>query len=161
MKTIKTNIRKIALGFFLLTAVTANAQEIGLRYGNNQNGNLAIDGVFAFKNSRIHADLSFTNSLLGNGLGAAVLYDFSYRALKNEYWSFYSGLGVAANYSGSNEILGGSLDLGGAFELGTEYKFDGAPIVIGIDWRPTIMIIGSKSLELGRWGLNARYVFTN
>ena len=57
----------IILFFVIGFAQVSFGQEIGVRFGDTVGGDGAIDGVFAFKKSRIHADVSFGNGGLEEG----------------------------------------------------------------------------------------------
>lgn len=72
------------------TLYYANAQEVGVRFGNVSGGPVAIDGVFGVgKFSRIHADLSFGD----DGAGIDALWDFIYKPLGDEAFNWYAGVG--------------------------------------------------------------------
>ena len=125
-------MRKISLiaSFFILCSLTSFAQEVGIRLGNATGGNAAVDIVFSTsKYSRIHADVSF-----GNGLGVDLLWNFLYLPLENEALNWYAGVGPYA-------FIGDPFQLGVVGELGLEYHFSGAPIALGVDWRPYFRLI--------------------
>ena len=104
----------------------AKSQEIGIRFGDALGGKYAVDGIFALGDfNRIHADLAF-----GDGFGVEALYDFLYRPLSGEAFYWYVGAGVSLGSVNDN------FKLGIAGEIGLEYHFNGAPIALGIDWRP-------------------------
>lgn len=152
---------KIALVslMFLGIAVTSNAQEVGIRFGNNWNNNVAIDAIFgAGKYSRIHADLSF-----GHGVSAEALWDFVYRPLGSDGINWYAGVGLST-FFGSTENSDNTTDdsdfqLGIPGEIGLEYRFRKAPLALGIDWRPVFVIVDNTSFSAGEFGVNFRYVF--
>ncbi|MBC2844775.1 outer membrane insertion C- signal [Winogradskyella flava] len=139
-------MRIIVLGLVLLLSTTINAQEIGVRFGEVTGNNIAVDGVFEFDGSRIHANVSF-----GDGLGLDALYDFIYESLEDElYW--YAGVGAST-------FIEDDFNLGVSGEIGLEYQFDSAPIVIGFDYRPTFWIIDDTSFKWDGFGVNVRYRF--
>ena len=143
-------MKKIVLLLILILgiAVLCNAQEVGVRFGDNAGGNVAVDGVFgASKFSRIHADVSF-----GSGVAIDVLWDFFYRPLGGEAFNWYIGAGPYA-------FLGDPFRLGLAAEVGLEYRFQGVPLVIGGDWRPRLRIIDNTDFDWGGFGFNVRLVF--
>ena len=75
-------IKLLGLVLFLVTAsfYQANAQELGLRFGNFNGNNVAVDGVFALGEfSRVHADVSFG----GNGVGIDALWNPIYRPVNS------------------------------------------------------------------------------
>ena len=139
----------LILVFSFTTILFANAQEIGVRFGDIASGNnVALDGVFSTsKFSRIHADISF-----GHGVGIDVLWDFAYRPLGGEAFNWYAGVGPYIR-------IDDPFNLGIAGELGLEYKFKSVPIALGLDWRPGLNIIESTDFHAGGFGLNVRYVF--
>ena len=127
---------------------TANAQELGVRFGSITGGNVAIDGIFSMGEfSRIHADVSF-----GNGVGIDVLWDFLYRPLPGEAFNWYVG-------AGPYTFIGSNFELGVVGEIGLEYHFNEVPLAIGIDWRPYLRIIDNTDFGAEGVGLNVRYVF--
>jgi hypothetical protein len=127
---------------------SAGAQELGLRFGSVTAGNVAIDGIFSTgKFSRLHADLSF-----GNGMGADLLWDFIYKPLGKEPINWYLGAGPYIQ-------IDDPFWFGVAGEIGLEYRFNGAPIALGLDWRPRLSIVEVTDLHVEGFGLNVRYVF--
>jgi len=127
----------------------AGAQELGVRFGDiSSANNFAIDGIFSSgKFSRIHADLSFGDG----GVGVDALWDFIYKPLGVESFNWYLGAGP---YIRIDEPFW----LGVAGEVGLEYKFKGAPIALGLDWRPSVSIIEETDFHPGGFGLNIRYI---
>ena len=133
----------------MIFASVASAQEIGLRWGDVTGGQVAIDGVFSMGQfSRTHADISFGNS----NVGIDLIWDFIYRPLKGEAFRWYAGAGAFTAF-GDNFILGV------VGELGLEYKFNGVPISISGDWRPSLQIIDNTNFSATGFGINVRYVF--
>ncbi len=125
-----------------------NAQELGLRFGEMTGNNIAIDGILNFKTSRLHTDISF-----GDGVGVDIIYDFIYSpisASSNMY--YYLGMGVVT-------LFYSEFEMGATGEVGFEYRFDGIPFVIGLDYRPSIIVIGSTNFHWNGFGVNMRYVF--
>ena len=125
-----------------------NAQELGIRFGNVTNNDVAVDGVFSLgKYSRIHADISF-----GDGVGVDVLWDFINKPIGVENLNWYAGVGPSM-------VIDNDFLLGVSGEIGLEYRFDSAPIALGLDWRPTFWIVENTDFHAGGFGFNARYVF--
>jgi len=140
-------MKKLILLLTVFVSLSANAQEIGIRFGEVSGNNIAVDGVFDLNGSRIHANVSF-----GDGIGLDALWDFVYKPLSNESINWYAGVGPSV-YFGDDFFLGVS------GEIGLEYIFDGVPIVIGLDYRPTFWIVENTEFEWGGFGLNVRYRF--
>jgi len=148
----KKNFKSLVaiLAIVISSAFSSNAQEVGLRFGGtNGAGGVAIDGVFGLGQfSRIHADLGFYKG----GIGIDALWDFLYKPLGNEAFKWYLG-------AGPSTYIGDDFDLGISGEIGLEYHFKGAPIALGLDWRPTFWIIDTTRFGADSFGLNVRYVF--
>lgn len=142
--------RIVFVMYLLCLGQFVNGQEIGFRLGDVAGGNAAIDGVFSIgKFNRIHTDVSF-----GNGsLGVEALWDFIYKPVEGESLKWYVGIGPS--------VLLGTPDpfIGASGEIGLEYRFEDVPIVLGLDWRPTLWILEDTQLSAGGFGFNARYVF--
>ncbi len=131
----------------LLAAVLANAQEVGVRFGNVSGGNVALDAVFSTtKFSRVHTDLSF-----GDGIAIDIIWDFQYKPLGNEAFDWYVGVGP---YS----YLGSPFQLGLIAEFGLEYHFKDIPLAIGGDWRPFLRVIDHTDVGWNGFGFNVRLV---
>ena len=135
--------------FAIATVIYANAQEVGIRFGGtNSFGGAAIDGVFGTGSGRIHGDLGFYRG----GLGVDALWDFLYKPLGDEAFNWYLG-------AGATTYIGDDFWLGVCAEVGLEYKFTGAPITIGADWRPSLWVVPETTFGAGSFGLNVRYRF--
>ncbi|MBL7849197.1 MAG: outer membrane insertion C- signal [Cyclobacteriaceae bacterium] len=147
MKNIRILFVTLVLG--LIGATNANAQELGIRFGNalGNKSSVAIDGIFALgKYSRIHADVSF-----GNGVALEALWDFLYRPIPDSPVNWYVG-------AGPSMYISSPFALGAAGEIGAEYRFTEIPLAVGIDYRPTLVIV-EKTDFVNSFGINIRYVF--
>jgi len=141
-------IKKIIALFVLLISIQLNAQEVGLRFGEVTGNNIAIDGVFNFNGSRIHADVSFGD----DGVGIDALYDFIYKPIGEEAINWYAGVGAST-------YIEDEINLGASAEIGLEYIFKKAPIVIGVDYRPTLWFVDDTDFKWDGFGINIRYKF--
>ncbi len=134
---------------FIVANQFANAQEIGIRFGDVSGGDVAVDGIFSLdKYSRIHANVSFGDG----GVGLDALWDFLYKPVDGESLKWYVGVGPSM-------VINDDFLLGASGEIGLEYRFQEAPIAIGLDWRPTFWIVEETDFHAGGFGLNVRYVF--
>jgi hypothetical protein len=134
---------------FIFVSVVGYSQELGVRFGDVLGNNVALDGLFRVGEfSRIHADLSFGN----NGVGVEALWDFLYRPLGGEAVNWYVGVGPSLGFFDT-------FILGASGEIGLEYKFNGVPISISGDWRPTFILLENTNFWAGGFGFNVRYVF--
>lgn len=142
-------MKKIILLFLLafLCFQAGRAQEIGARFGNVVGNYAALDLAWAMNNGRIHADVSF-----GNNVGIEALYDFLFAPLGDESLYYYVGLGAYV-------WIGNPLGLGIPAEAGLEYRFESAPLALGIDWRPAFQILDNTTFYTNRFGFNIRFVF--
>jgi len=140
----------IVLAAFMLLSFVGFSQELGIRIGDVVGNDAAIDAVFKTgKFNRLHADVSF-----GNGVGVEVLWDFLYRpfSIEGEGFNWYVG-------AGPSMFLDDPFFLGISGEIGIEYRFNGVPIALGLDWRPTFFIIEDTDFRTEGFGFNARYIF--
>ena len=140
----------IVLASFLLLSFVGFSQELGIRLGDVVGNDAAIDAIFQTgKFNRLHADVSF-----GNGVGVEVLWDFLYRPfnIEGEGFNWYVG-------AGPSMLIEDPFFLGVSGEVGLEYRFDGVPIALGLDWRPTFYIIEDTDFRADGFGFNARYIF--
>lgn len=143
-------MKKLLLVLAFIGAIQfARAQEIGIRFGDVSGGDVAVDGVFSLGNmSRVHADISFGDG----GVGIDALWDFIYKPVDGESLKWYVGVGPSM-------VINDEFLLGASGEIGLEYRFQEAPIAIGLDWRPTLWIVEETKFYTGGFGLNVRYVF--
>ncbi|MBL8002106.1 MAG: hypothetical protein JNL05_09110 [Flavobacteriales bacterium] len=126
----------------------ASAQELGIRVGDVVGNTVAIDGMMSLGEfSRVHADVSF-----GDGLGVEALYDFLYKPLGAEAFNWYVGVGPSM-------LIDDPFYLGISGEVGLDYHFNGVPLSLSLDWRPTFWLIEETDLSGRGFGLNVRYVF--
>lgn len=140
----------------LFVAGNLKAQEIGVRFGGMSGyGGAALDGTFGVGAGRIHADLGFFN----NGFAAEALWDLLYQPLGNEPFNWY--LGVGPSMAIWDTGTGSAFQLGASGEVGLEYHFNGAPLALGVDWRPTFWLLENTSFQAGGFGLNLRFVLNN
>jgi hypothetical protein len=138
----------VVLLSFLTIGYTASAQELGIRFGDVLGNTVAVDGLFQIGEfSRVHADLSF-----GDGVGIEALYDFLYKPLGTDGFSWYVG-------AGPSMLIDDPFYLGFSGELGLDYHFSAVPISLSLDWRPTFWLIEKTSFRAEGFGLNVRYVF--
>jgi len=133
---------------FIFCSYIASSQEVGVRLGDVLGNTIALDAVFGTGDfNRIHTDLSF-----GTNFGLEVLWDFAYHPFGGEAFYYYVGVGPSFLFSDP-------LFFGISGELGLEYHFNGVPIAVGADWRPTYFIVEDANFEAGSFGFNARFVF--
>ena len=144
-------MKKIALLFTIILSSVAFSQEVGLRFGEFTGNSVGIDAVFDFEGKRVHANASFGTY----HFGATAIYDFIHTPIEASNFYYYIGAGATTSLPLKSES---SFWLGGTAEAGIEYRFD-FPLVVGLDYRPTLYIIRETQLDWGNFGLNVRYVF--
>ena len=141
----------LLLTAFALISFVGFSQEIGVRFGEVLGNNVAVDAMFSTgKYNRLHADVSFGSP----GVGAELLWDFLYRPFNVDAAAFNWYVGV-----GPSILIGDPFLLGASGEVGFEYRFEGVPIALGLDYRPTFFIIEDTNFDWGGFGFNARWVF--
>ena len=147
MKLLKILSLVLFLGLF--SALESQAQEVGIRFGNVNGNNVAVDGVFALGDfSRVHADVSFGN----DGVGIDALWNPIYDDISTSDFKWYAGFGPSL-------FLSDNFKFGVAGEIGAEYPFADVPLTLGLDWRPYFIIVEDTSFDAGGFGLNIRWRF--
>lgn len=145
MKTLKLLV--LVFGLALFATLESQAQEVGIRFGNVNGNNVALDGVFALGEfSRVHADLSFGN----DGVGIDALWNPVYDDIASSDFKWYAGFGPSL-------FLSENFRFGVAGEIGAEYPFSEIPLTIGLDWRPYFILVEDTSFDAGGFGLNIRW----
>lgn len=141
-------LKKVLIVSLFLFSFHLSAQEVGLRFGDMNGNNIAIDATMPIKDKRIHATVSF-----GSNVGLDALYDFAVASIfRSPDLHYYAGIGLTT-------LFASDFKLGVMGELGIEYSFPRTPIAIGLDYRPAIMIIDKMDFVYGNFGLNVRYRF--
>ncbi|MCB0495267.1 MAG: outer membrane insertion C- signal [Cyclobacteriaceae bacterium] len=146
MKKIVSVFALAGLVFFASHNAQAQTEgyELGLRFGDYFAAGAGIDFAMPLSANRLHATADF-NSV---GVGVTALYDWQFPFA--EGFMFYPGVGASV-------LIGDPFLLGITGDVGVEYQFP-FPLTLGIDFRPTIPIVGDYSFRPG-WGLNARWRF--
>jgi hypothetical protein len=90
-------------------------------------------------------------------LGAEYQHHFDIPSVDGLKW--YVGAGMGFIFYKSYFGYGGGTGVAIRPVGGIEYQVSGAPINIGFDWRPMILVSGGSGFEGGRFGLAARYTF--
>lgn len=139
----------LVVGLALISTFELQAQELGLRFGNVNGNNVALDGVFSLGDfSRVHADVSFGNG----GVGIDALWNPIYDNISDSDFKWYAGFGPSL-------FLADNFKFGVAGEIGAEYLFIDVPITIGLDWRPYFILVEETTFNAGGFGLNIRWRF--
>jgi len=140
--------KHILIGALVFFSIHISAQEVGLRFGDMNGNNIAIDATMPIKDKRVHATVSF-----GSNVGVDALYDFALASIfRSPDLHYYVGIGLTT-------LFASDFKLGVIGELGIEYSFPQTPLAIGIDYRPAIMIIDKMDFIYGNFGFNVRYRF--
>ena len=142
-------MKKIGFLFlFLFIGAHLEAQEVGVRFGDMDGNNIAIDATIPIKYKRIHTTVSF-----GDNVGLDVLYDFAVNpVIKNSGFNYYAGVGLTT-------LFASDFKLGVMGELGFEYRFRSIPLVAGLDYRPAVIVIEKMDFIYANFGFNFRYAF--
>ena len=142
-------MKKIAfLLLFVSGCLGLSAQEVGLRFGDMDGNNFAIDAVIPIKQRRIHTSVTF-----GDNVGWDALYDFVVAPVfKNSGFNYYAGIGLTT-------LFASDFKLGVMGELGFEYRFRSIPLVAGLDYRPAVIVVEKADFIYANFGFNFRYAF--
>lgn len=133
---------------FLTLGISLQAQEVGLRFGDMDGNNIAIDATIPVKDKRIHASVSF-----GDNVGIDAIYDFAVNPVfNNSGFYYYTGIGLTS-------LFASDFKLGVMGELGFEYKFRSVPIAAGLDYRPAVIVLDKMDFVYANFGFNFRYIF--
>lgn len=170
-------ITKLLVAALFLIATSASAQEIasstiGLRLGDSDGFGAEISYQKSIgRYSRIELNVGYRDSREYDAFKAVLLYQSVYNISGgfNWYYGFGGGAGTAKFEAGpdpnnSNIIIQpeGGLFVLAAGDIGVEYNFDNLPLLISLDIRPEIGIVGYGSFD-DRFdfdiGLGIRYQF--
>ena len=137
----------VFLGFLCL-GISSQAQEVGLRFGDMDGNNIGIDLVIPIKDKRIHSTVTF-----GDNVGLDAIYDFAVNPVfKKSGFNYYVGIGLTT-------LFASEFKFGVMGELGFEYRFRSVPLVLGLDYRPAVIILEKMDFIYANFGMNIRYVF--
>ena len=89
------------------------------------------------------------------------LYEFHFQFTKAEGLSWYVGPGVHAGFYRSEfqKTYNSKMDLGIDGVLGLDYKFNGLPINVSLDWQPSLSFTGNSGTHSAYGGVAVRYAF--
>jgi hypothetical protein len=143
----------LLLTLAVLTATGAIAQDYNASVGLR--GGLQDSGI------SVKASLGGANMLegilgLSRGTNIYLLYERNV-PLDVTGLNFYYGAG--GNFGNWKEGGKGKGTLGIDGVVGCEYKIAGAPIVLGVDYKPCLNIVGHTGLNVYDFGFNVRVVF--
>ena len=163
----KLTLLLLTIGFIGLAQQETKAQALGSNYQNAIGGRFGVANGITFKH--------FMNDK------NALDFILNFRARKNHYSSFrlvglyeihapitnatglqwYYGIGGGiGSYTYKDDSHRDSdvyLSVDGV--LGLDYKFNGAPINIALDWKPSFDISPSQGLDFEGVGLSIRFAF--
>ena len=172
MKITKLTALAIFLFSASLTAQEIANQTIGLRLGDSDGFGAEISYQKAIgRYTRIELDLGYRDSREYDAFKAVALFQSVYEISRGLHWyyGFGGGAGTAKFEAGpdpnnpSNIIQPeGGLFVLAAGDIGLEYNFDDLPLLLSLDIRPEIGIVGYGSFD-DRFdfdvGLGIRYQF--
>lgn len=157
----------LTIGIVSLSWQESKAQALGSDYQNAVGGRFGVANGITFKHFMNQRD--------------ALDFILNFRARKNHYSSFRlvglyeihnpivnapglrwyygigGGIGSYTYKDGSNRDSDVYLSLEGV--LGLDYKFNGAPINIALDWKPSFDISPNQGLDFEGVGLSIRFAF--
>ncbi|AQS93753.1 MULTISPECIES: hypothetical protein [Polaribacter] len=131
----------LIIGLLVAGAFSANAQSIsknaiGLRLGDNDGFGGEISYQRALNNNnRLEIDLGLRDNSNYDGFKATGIYQWVWNIENNFNW--YAGVGGGlANYNGNGNDNFSETFIFAAGDIGIEYNFDSAPILLSLDLRP-------------------------
>ena len=155
--TRKTKTMKVllALAAFLL-ALAATAQPynkaIGVKFpvGTGLTYKKFITQKAAMEFQALYAEESFR---------LAGLYEFHFPFTKAEGLNWYVGPGAHLGFYKSQyqKSYSSKMDIGIDGVLGLDYKFNGLPINISLDWQPSVSFSGNSGAQAAYGGVAIRY----
>ncbi len=157
-------MKKIGLlvAVMFVSLCTLNAQSLN----NKQNtiGIRATNGAevsyqrFISSNNRIEINAG----LGGYGIDLTGVYQWvnNLKMLEGGQFRWYAGVGANTGFwSKEDADLNTGVSLGVLGQIGTEFEFKKAPIVLSLDYRPTLYFIPSTVFSWGNLGLGIRFAF--
>lgn len=154
-------MRKFLILIVILSCTAiANAQSkynraIGLKFPG---GFSATYKKFLTETNNVEAQLTLWNK----GYRASGLYEFNFYSFNTiEGLSWFVGPGVHIGFwkDTYKNDYDSRLDFGIDGIIGFDYKFDGMPINVSLDWQPSITLIGSAGFTPSYGGVAIRYTF--
>jgi len=155
----------LLIGSFILFQQEAKAQALGNDYNN------AIGGRFGIANG-----ITFKHFMDNNN---ALDFIVNFKSKKNQYstfrliglyevhlpinnapglkWYYGGGAGIGVYDDKRNDNSDVSLSLDGV--LGLDYKFNGAPINVSLDWKPALELTPDTGFDAEGFGLSLRFAF--
>jgi len=155
----------LLIGSFGLFQQEAKAQALGNDYKN------AIGGRFGIANG-----ITFKHFMDNNN---ALDFIVNFKSKKNQYstfrliglyevhlpindapglrWYYGGGAGIGVYDDKRNDNSDVSLSLDGV--LGLDYKFNGAPINVSLDWKPALELTPDTGFDAEGFGLSLRFAF--
>jgi hypothetical protein len=87
------------------------------------------------------------------------LYEFHFPFTKTEGLSWYVGPGIHAGFYKNEyqKTYSSKMDLGIDGVLGLDYKFNGLPINVSLDWQPSLSFTGNSGAHSAYGGVAIRY----
>jgi len=146
-------------GMMLVSAKNANAQyknALGGRFGTANgitfktfvSGENALDFILNFQSKRDYSYFRFTG-----------LYEIHNSINNAPGLKWYYGPGATIGSRTYKPTDDGELLLSVDGVLGLDYKFDGAPINVALDWKPSIEVVPNTHFNAEGIGLSLRFTF--
>ncbi|MFI3261972.1 MAG: hypothetical protein R3Y26_03580 [Rikenellaceae bacterium] len=149
----KKFLTAIVAMFLVMCSLKVQAQDYNYALGLSLGGNFGVNAKVKMSNtSAIEGGFDFTKS--HNATNFYAVWQYHLELVSGLYG--YAGGGANIGFA-SCDSCNSSFNLGIDPNLGIEYKFAGAPIALGLDYRPSINIIGTSLYSNA--SLKIRYTF--
>ena len=135
---------KTGLGVRLSSSTATVNNSISLKYFLNEK--TAVEGLFSF----------------GDPLAIGALFEL-HKPIGAQGMTWFYGAGVYLSFiktfNPNKQINETDVNFGGMGIIGLDYKFNGVPLNLSLDWKPELNIIGDINFEPAAVGLTARFTF--
>jgi hypothetical protein len=149
--------------FFAGSCSTANAQTTGSDYTTAVGIKFYPTGITVKSFIKPNTALEGIGYFSDNGFRITGLYELHYDIEGVNGLKWYVGPGAHIefwNTNWQNKYPGySSTGIGIDGVLGLDYKFNGLPVNISVDWQPSFNFVGYNYFEGGWGGLGIRYTF--
>lgn len=129
--------------FCVLSTTQLKAQDYKAAVGLSLGGNMGVNAkVFISGASAIEGGVDYT--FHHNAVNFFAVWQYHLQLIDGLYGYAGAGFNIGAQHLGYNRLdhRGSDFNFGLDPNVGFEYKFNASPITVGVDYRPSINIVG-------------------